>query len=87
MKFKFTMQIMQKGIFDETLEVVQEFDSALELAQALAIFAAQNSADRLSPSVREIYTHTSGKKTIDLPKAKEGYGPDTSVVIKKVEEV
>jgi hypothetical protein len=82
MKFKIVIWVFQNGRFDEELTFDQEFRSELEIAQAFARFAAQESVMRLDPMVYPLYAGDGPR--LNLPSAHQGYGPSTNLVIKTV---
>jgi|GEM_PF-1724691 len=82
MKVGITFMIFQNGQLDEELKIEQEFPSPWALVKTLTKFAAQESAMRLDPHVMPLYT----KDTVgfEMPKAQQGYGPATNVVLKEI---
>lgn len=82
MRCKFLFLIFQNGKVDEEKETIQEFADTAQLAQAIVKFAASESPLRLNPSVTLIYDGEG--PSITLPRARQGYGPATNVVIKEV---
>lgn len=82
-KAEFTLMVIQDDILDETLEVVQEFKCLTELFEAICSFTAMQSKAALKTS--EVRAMFSGKRAkISLPPTKQGYGPNTVVVISKI---
>lgn len=83
MKCGFKLLIFQNGKLDEELETTQDFADTQQLAQVLINSAALGSAMRLHPHVIQIYT-SRGYPNLNLPPAREGYGPTTNVAIKDI---
>jgi hypothetical protein len=82
MLFRIIYLIFQNNRLSRTVEATQEFSDAGQLAQALARFAAQESAMRFNPKVMSLYTGAG--PSLNLPPNQEGYGPQTNVVIKEI---
>jgi hypothetical protein len=82
MLFKFMFLIFQNGRFTEELVTYQHFADYDQLILALVRFCAMQSSMRLSPKIRRIYMGSG--PDINLPKAQDGYGPETFVVIKEI---
>ena len=85
LRYTFRLSVFQKGQPAEKLDSVQEFSDATELANALVSFAAMQSLVRTKPQVIPLYARRG--KQISLPPAKEGYGPETYVVIEEMTQI
>jgi hypothetical protein len=82
-RYTFRVLVFQNGNLDDTLEFEHIFADMDTLLRALVVFSARNSEARRRPQVRDIHQRPT-VPPIDLPHTKNGYGPDTVVVIESM---
>lgn len=82
--YELTFRIFQHGRFAEELTAKTQFDDADDLANELIRFAAREARMRHDRPVYELGMQDSA---IQLPASRQGYGPNTRVVITKATRV
>lgn len=81
LRYKFVFLVFQNGRLDQEIETILSYETPEALTAALLAHAAQQSRVNLSPLVMPLYSD--GNVPMPGP-VRQGFGPETALVIKSV---
>ncbi len=87
--YRFRLLIFQEGALDEIVTTDEVQMTPQQMTAAILACNAQGSGLGTHPQVAEIFDTVNrlGWPEVPLPRAKQGYGPATRVIVENVEEI